>query len=320
MVESRTLDNIILNKSGLTNLQVVSVDIVKFSLRRTRTESAILQNFTSIIKRVLKTFSMQYNDFSLNNGINLSTDLIKIPTGDGFILAMPLEGLPKAHLDFSIELLKQIHEYNKNNPCPIYDEKGWCNCKSHSKFDVRIGIDEGQALVFKDLNDNYNVIGNTINMTSRIMDLADGKTILLGENAYKNIIDIADLEDEECDFVDHGKIKVKNEVFIGVHQYCPKEKEYIISNKPNKIQEYQFEKEEKEKLLQMDKIYTDAITSAEVSKNTETSIQNSEVNQQIVELKSPTLSNYPISPFFAMSPTLTACALLLNELKKKGIL
>ena len=66
--------------------------------------------------------------------------------------------------------------------CQIFTDNGWCNC--HEFFDVRIGIADGKAIVFKDINDNYNVAGNPINIASRVMGLGDRQQIILTDEAY----------------------------------------------------------------------------------------------------------------------------------------
>jgi class 3 adenylate cyclase len=72
----------------------------------------------------------------------------------------------------------------------LFSEHGWCNC--HDFFDVRIGTSDGKAIIFKDINGNYNVAGNPVNVASRVMGFGDRQKVLLTDEAYKNMIDMTE--------------------------------------------------------------------------------------------------------------------------------
>jgi len=237
MGKSDFLDGIILRKNGLVNMKIVFVDIVNFSSRKTKIQKDIIYKFTELTKAAVKVLSQKYVEYAQLNNLNFSSDLIIIPTGDGVLLSIVFEGLEKPHLDFSVELLRLINEHNNNNPCERFAGNHWCNC--HSNFNVRIGIDEGQGIVFTDLNGNYNVAGNVINMASRIMNNGDENTILLGETAYKNIIDMAPDVSIEDDFRQYKQIRIKHDLFLDMYQYCPELIEFINSETPEDIQKYE---------------------------------------------------------------------------------
>lgn len=249
MTKSKLLEKIIETTNGVVYLKIVFVDIAKFSKRRTIAQISILNNFTNLTKEAINRVEIQNLEIIKRNNYNFATDIIKIPTGDGILLAMPFEGLVRPHFDFSIELLKLIFESNKKyEPCSKFDSKGWCDC--HNYFDVRVGIDEGKALVYKDLNGNYNVAGDLINNAQRIMSAGSEKTILMGEKAFENLTQfefgIID------DFTSPKRITDKHGNHIQVHHYCPQNIEYINSKVPNKIIET-------EGLYQIEKKYNEAI-------------------------------------------------------------
>ena len=117
--------------------------------------------------------------------------------------------------------------------CQIFNDNGWCNC--HAFFDVRIGISEGKAIVFKDVNDNYNVAGNTINISSRIMGLEDRNQILFTADAYRSIIDMTEDTNLEEKFVKHGNIGVKHDLSIDVCQYIDSGENYLNREIPIQV-------------------------------------------------------------------------------------
>lgn len=128
--------------------------------------------------------------------------------------------------------MRLIHENTQMNDCERFKENGWCNC--HNSFNVRIGVTEGKGIIYKDLNGNYNVVGNVINLASRIMSFGDDNHILLNSDAYTNIIDMTnDVNFEDC-FVFYPHIKIKHGFFVDIYQYSPNN-DYINSSTPKKI-------------------------------------------------------------------------------------
>jgi hypothetical protein len=81
---------------------------------------------------------------------------------NGAAIIFSFDGLHDIHLFFAKKLLENINALNKINMCDKFIEQGWCNC--HSNFFVRIGVSEGKGILYKDLNDGYNVAGDVINM------------------------------------------------------------------------------------------------------------------------------------------------------------
>ena len=122
----------------------------------------------------------------------------------------------------------------------MFSEHGWCNC--HDFFDVRIGTSDGKAIIFKDINGNYNVAGNPVNVASRVMGFGDRQKVLLTDEAYKNMIDMTEDTDLESKFKTHGKMQVKHNVEIGILQYVVEGEDFINTKVPIQVElQTQFE-------------------------------------------------------------------------------
>jgi hypothetical protein len=74
---------------------------------------------------------------------------------------------------FSFKLLESIQEHNQREK----DEA--------RRFKVRIGINENQDNLIRDINGVNNLAGSGINRAQRVMDLADESQILLGHASYE---------------------------------------------------------------------------------------------------------------------------------------
>src|SRR5579883_3218564 len=187
---SNHLDEILSRQNRTTNLQVVFMDIEKYSQRRTLTQIDVIDAFTVCLRNSLSEISKKYVNYSQENGINFKEDIITLPTGDGAAVVFTFNGLHSIHLDFAKTVLQQVFDHNSRHMCPKFAAQGWCNC--HSSFFVRIGISEGKGVLYHDVNSRYNVAGNVINMAARVMGQADRSQIVFTEEAYRQIIDLID--------------------------------------------------------------------------------------------------------------------------------
>lgn len=164
---STYLDNIINKQHGSTIASVVFLDVVKYSMRKSVIQQKVVREFSDIIVKAMDEVSAKHVSDSQKQSLNLLTDVIKIPTGDGAAIVFPFNGLQSIHLDFALSFLSNSVALRGDVTCDIFSKVGWCNC--HTFFDVRIGVSDGKAIVFKDINGNYNLAGNTINIASRVM-------------------------------------------------------------------------------------------------------------------------------------------------------
>lgn len=109
--------------------------------------------------------------------VNLPKDsLIFIPTGDGIcIVLINIESPYDAHLLIALSIVKGIDEHNSKTGSDM------------RKFKVRIGINSNADNLITDINGNRNIAGAGISMASRIMGMADGNQILVGESVFDTL-------------------------------------------------------------------------------------------------------------------------------------
>lgn len=215
--ESKHLNRILNQKNRTASVQIVFVDIVKYSKRRTQLQVAVIDRFTECVRMALDATAKQYIDYIQQNEVNFYADTIKVPTGDGVALGFSFDGLHRVHLDFSLNLLREVVAQGEKENCDKFAIDGWCNC--HSIFGIRIGISDGKAVIYKDLNGSYNVAGNVINMAARIMAMGDAGTVLFTQEAYKQLIDMVDDPTLVDRFAGYCGIKIKHGEKIDVYQF-----------------------------------------------------------------------------------------------------
>lgn len=233
-MQSDHLDSIINKQHGAVNATVVFIDIVKYSLRKSIMQQKIIQEFNEILKDSITTVAGKHIAQSQKQDLNLSTDLVVLPTGDGALVVFPFEGLQGINLDFSLDFLNKSVSSRKDIECKIFSEQGWCNC--HSFFDVRIGVAEGKAIIYKDYNGSYNVAGSTVNIASRVMNLCDRQNILFTESAYKSLIDMTEDTKIESRFSSLGLISVKHGAKVDVYQYVGDGENFLNRETPIEMQ------------------------------------------------------------------------------------
>jgi hypothetical protein len=230
---SRHLDDIIARQHGATNVMVVFLDVIKYSLRKSVMQQRVINAFNDVLSQSCDEISKNYAPEVQKLDLNLATDIIKIPTGDGAAIVFPFQGLQNIHLNFAVHLLSFIAANRQDVECQSFSENWWCNC--HNFFDVRIGISDGRAIVFKDINNNYNVAGNPVNMASRVMGLGDRQQILLTEEAYKNMIDMTEDTTLESKFASHGTMSVKHDIDIRIYQYVGAGENFVNPASPTLV-------------------------------------------------------------------------------------
>jgi class 3 adenylate cyclase len=231
---STHLDDIIAKQHGSTNASVVFLDIVKYSKRKSIMQEKVLRSFNCVLADAVAAISSMYVTESQKQNLNLSTDVVKIPTGDGAAIAFPFQGLQNIHLEFALNFLQASLAARKDTSCQTFDDQGWCNC--HEFFDVRVGVAEGKVIVSKDINGNYNVAGNTVNMANRVMGFADRQQIIFTDEAFKSIIDMTEDVGLETRFTHHGKVQLKHDLEIEVSQYTGAGENYLNKSKPIEIE------------------------------------------------------------------------------------
>lgn len=142
----------------------VFLDIVGFTKGRSvEAQSDLVAELNIIVKSALEKQNAKIE----------SGNTILLPTGDGICIAL-LEAKPyDIHLQLALDILAGVSEYNDRT-----DDKT-------RKMQLKLGINENLDNIVLDINGRRNVAGNGINMARRILDLADGNQILIGQAVYE---------------------------------------------------------------------------------------------------------------------------------------
>jgi len=228
---SKHLQEIIDNYNQISNCQVVFLDIEKYSKRRTSNQVSIINAFTTILNQAINEIAKQYIENVQKNDFNFSKDLIKLPTGDGAAIVFTFDGMNDVHFEFAKLFMKYLHDFNSKSKCEKFENNHWCNC--HDNFSVRISLSEGKGIIYKDINESYNLAGNAINMAARLLGEIDGNQIILSEETYTQLIDLSSNANLDEDFLLIPNLNVKHSIKLSGYLYIGAE-EYINSVLPEK--------------------------------------------------------------------------------------
>jgi class 3 adenylate cyclase len=225
MPESKYLNTIFAARNRTATAQIVFLDVASYSRRRTQNQVAVVDAFMGCTEKALKAIAQQYIEYAQNNDLNFSTDIIRLPTGDGAAIIFPFDGIPDIHLSFARALVREVGLHNKQNSCSRFDADQWCNC--HTNFLLRMGLAEGKVVFYRDLNASYNVAGGVINAAARVMAKADPGQIMLTEPAYKSLIDFLDDPKADESFRQYSEVVIKHGEKINVFQFLGAGDEHI---------------------------------------------------------------------------------------------
>lgn len=218
------LENIIKNHESVANLKIVFVDIEKYSRRKTKIQKEIIQVFSQILTEAFTEISREFVIYAQHNNLNLRDDSILLPTGDGAAIAFPFDGLYDIHLKYALAVVRRVSNHNNQISCRQFSEAGFCN--DHTHFNIRVGISQGEGLIYEDVNERYNVAGGVINMAARVMDQADRNQIVFTAEAYSIYIDMIDKPNLDELFVRYSEVRLKHDVVVDIFQYIG-ESEYV---------------------------------------------------------------------------------------------
>lgn len=202
--------------------QVVFLDIEKYSKRKSSAQLNCVNKFTKILKKTIQNISEEIKNFSTD--FSIEKDLIKLPTGDGVAIVFAFSVPYDTHFKFSKIFLDELSKSNFKHNCEKFNKNNWCNC--HSNFYVRIAINEGISILYKDINGSYNIAGKTINNASRLLNAIEGSNqILLSENSYEQLIEFH-TSDTFNTFFKEVNVKVKHSLELTAYLYLGEEKSY----------------------------------------------------------------------------------------------
>jgi hypothetical protein len=171
----------------------IFLDVVRFSHERSvEAQTDIVYSLNNIVKK-----SISKNQVS-------DEKLILLPTGDGICIALlNIEEPFDIHMRIALDILGSVAGCN----AVAVDEM--------RKYKVRIGINASTDNLVVDINGNRNIAGYGINTAQRIMGLADGNQILVGQSVF----DILHARESYMPFFTSFQATVKHGEPLWVYQY-----------------------------------------------------------------------------------------------------
>ena len=148
---------------AVTPVKYIFLDVVAFSKRTVEAQCSVFSTLNRIVKASIKIHQIS------------DDELIVIPSGDGMCIALLNIPTYDVHIKIAEDILRRIY----NNNLKLKTEWG--------KFQVRVGVNQGDDNQVIDYNGMKNVIGAAINNTRRIMDLADGNQLLVSNIVYESL-------------------------------------------------------------------------------------------------------------------------------------
>ena len=188
----------------------VFLDIVEFTANRTiEAQSAIIKTFNDIVSRAVEATGRPYKQRPLY-----------IPTGDGLCVAFIHERDPfDIHIRTALQILEFVEEHNAEEGNPM------------RQFQVRIGLNENRDNLVQDINGRDNLAGSGISRAQRVMDLADARTILVGQTVFERL---NQRESYFGKFVEYSAV-VRHGAEISVFQFTDSELPYLSSETPQSL-------------------------------------------------------------------------------------
>lgn len=149
------------NRLNVTSVpSIIFLDIVGYSKKANTEQIGMKDRLNAYIESAL-------------NGID-ENDRILLDTGDGAGIAI-WDVEPQRPLYVAIAIRDAILEGNQATELPMF---------------VRFGIHSGPVTVKYDINKQYNIVGDGINVTQRIMSFAGENQIMVSRSYYDNIFGI----------------------------------------------------------------------------------------------------------------------------------
>lgn len=185
-------------------VKYIFLDIVRFSHERTiEAQTEIIKSLNSIVLETAQEFRIP------------KSGLLYLPTGDGICICLinvidPFD----VHILIAFKLLERLAHYNLAQS----DER--------RKFKIRIGINENHDNIVIDINGKRNVAGAGINTAQRIMDMADGNQIYVGQSVYEKLVQ----RDQYYDNFIKVPKQIKHNVSLVGYRYLDGAKEFLDSS------------------------------------------------------------------------------------------
>nr|MBA3651435.1 adenylate/guanylate cyclase domain-containing protein [Chthoniobacterales bacterium] len=159
---------------------VLFIDIVGYSKLLTNEQRERLQELNRIVRETEQFRAAEAND-----------KLVRIPTGDGMVLAFFTS--PDAPARCALAIDRAL--------------------RKRSDLPLRMGIHSGPVDLVEDVNDKPNLAGAGVNMAQRVMDCGDAGHILLSARAAD---DLAQYAEWKAQLHSLGEVEVKHGVRVRV--------------------------------------------------------------------------------------------------------
>jgi len=131
------------------------IDVVGYSKLLVNEQIEVLRELNQIV-RATECF----------RAAEASDKLIRVPTGDG--MALLFFRSPEEPVRCALEISRAL--------------------KSHSQFQVRMGVHSGPVNRVTDVNDKTNIAGSGINVAQRVLDCGDARHILLSAHIAEDLV------------------------------------------------------------------------------------------------------------------------------------
>lgn len=193
--------------SNIIPVKYVFLDVVAYTKQTIEAQCYIIKALNRIVKGAINRYHI--NDDSV----------IYIPTGDGMCIALLGTAL---RYDIHVAVAKEILRRVGVNNSRVKDN--W------RKFEVRIGINQGDDNLVTDIKGMRNVAGAGINNARRIMDLADARQILVSSTVYENLYPRKDYHQAFSSELRH---EVKHGLILKMHQLVKPDTDWLDVNLPS---------------------------------------------------------------------------------------
>jgi hypothetical protein len=221
----------------------VFLDVVDFSRERSvESQSYIVESLNRIVRLALSKNQIS-ND-----------DLLLLPTGDGICIALLNIMEPyDIHLQLALSILEyndkftghdldSIDESAADGPdvelVLISEEPEYLRKVEMRNYRIRIGIESNIDNLVTDINGRENIAGAGINSAQRVMGLADGGQIIVGQSVYN---ELRYREKYMNSFRTLPSTKVKHNISVQTYQFIGKDHRGLNTEHPEGLKPKQHE-------------------------------------------------------------------------------
>lgn len=199
-----------MNAGQVRFFKYVALDVVGYSQRSAERMAAIVAAINELVLAVLQEEQLTEHDW------------LSSTAGDAVFIALLSPDDFDLHVRIAIRLLRHVKARNKA-------------VAENERFEIRIGIYQNTDNIVLDLNGKLTIAGDGINLSERVMSLADGNQILLGDVVHAELRSREQYRDKLIEFKD---VEIKHGS-ITVWQYVDRDIPELNCDVPSKILNHQ---------------------------------------------------------------------------------